>query len=195
MKKGTIIAIIAAAAVLVVLFAGVGVFSVAAGEYNTLVTAEAEVDEKAGTVDVMLTRRADLIPNLVSTVKAYAKHETEVYTAIADARAKLAGSTTIEDKAAANSELDSALSRLLVVVEQYPELKASEQFIALQDQLEGSENRISTARTDYNNAVKTYNTKLRTFPSNLIAGLFGFEARAMYQADPADQDAPVVDFE
>ncbi len=187
MKKGLIIVLVVIAVVGLI----VGLF---VGCYNGLVDAELEVDSKAATVDTMLTRRADLIPNLVSTVKGYAAHESEVYTAIADARSKLAGSTTTEDKLAANDELSSAISRLLVVVEQYPELQASQQFIALQDQLEGAENRISTARTDYNETVKEYNTKLRRFPTNLIAGMFGFEAREMYEAPAGDQDAPVVDF-
>ncbi len=163
--------------------------------YNGLVSAELTVDEKAATIDTMLTRRSDLIPNLVATVKGYAAHEEEVYTAIADARAKLAGSTTTEDKLEANDELSSAISRLLVVVENYPELQASQQFIALQDQLEGAENRISTARVDYNEAVKTYNTRLRKFPDNLIAGMFGFESRTMYEAPESSQTTPTVSFD
>lgn len=187
MKKGWIIALSIVAVVVIIAAA-------LAGVYNGMVDAELEVDSKAATVDTMLTRRADLIPNLVNTVKGYAAHEEEVYTAIADARAKLAGSTTTEDKLAANDELESALSRLLVVVEQYPDLKASEQFTALQDQLEGAENRISTARVDYNDAVKTYNQKIRRFPNSLFAGLFGFEARTMYEAPEADTQTPVVDF-
>ncbi len=187
MKKGWIIAL--SVIIVVGIIAGAVV-----GAYNGLVDAEQEVDSKAATVDTMLTRRADLIPNLVSTVKGYAAHEEEVYTAIADARSKLAGSTTTEDKLAANDELESALSRLLVVVEQYPELKASEQFTALQDQLEGAENRISTARMDYNEAVKTYNGKVRRFPGNIVAGLFGFDTRTMYEAPAGDAETPVVDF-
>ncbi len=187
MKKHWIIIGAIAAAVLLVIV-------IFASTYNGLVTAETEVDAKQATIDTMLTRRADLIPNLVSTVKGYAAHESDVFTAIADARSKLAGSTSTADKLAANSELDAALSRLLVVVEQYPDLKANTQFIALQDQLEGAENRISTARVDYNEAVKEYNKKLRRFPSNLIAGIFGFEARDMYEAPAGDQETPVVDF-
>lgn len=163
--------------------------------YNGLVDAELSVDEKAATVDTMLTRRSDLIPNLVATVKGYAAHEEEVYTAISDARAKLAGSTTTEEKLEANDELSSAISRLLVVVENYPDLKASQQFLALQDQLEGAENRISTARKDYNEAVKSYNGKIRKFPGNLIASMFGFEARTMYEAPEGAQTVPTVNFD
>ena len=188
MKKGWIIAIAAVAVVLIL------VFSIS-GTYNKLVDAEVEVDAKEATVDTMLTRRADLIPNLVNTVKGYAAHETEIYTALAEARAKLSGSTTTEDKIAANDELSSAISRLLVVVENYPELKADTQFTALQDQLEGAENRISTARMDYNEAVKTYNRTLRRFPNNILAGMFGFEAREMYDAPAGNEQAPEVNFD
>ncbi|MBR2405689.1 MAG: LemA family protein [Clostridia bacterium] len=187
MKKGWII-VIAVAAVIILAVVAVS------GAYNGLVDAELEVDAKEATIDTMLTRRADLIPNLVNTVKGYAAHESEVYTAISDARAKLAGSNTTEEKMEANDELSSALSRLLVVVENYPELKADTQFIALQDQLEGAENRISTARVDYNEAVKDYNKKLRRFPTSIIAGMFGFEARDMYDAPAGDSETPVVDF-
>ena len=189
MKKGVIITLAVIAVVVIALIGGT------ISSYNRLVDAEAAVEEKAATVDTMLTRRADLIPNLVSTVKGYAAHEEAVYTAIADARAKLSGSTTTEEKLEANDELSSAISRLLVVVEQYPELQASEQFIALQDQLEGAENRISTARVDYNEAVKDYNTRIRRFPSNLIAGMFGFEKYEMYEAPDSDQTAPTVNFD
>lgn len=189
MKKSVWITLAVVAVVIIALIAGF------VSSYNGLVDAEVTVEEKASTVDTMLTRRADLIPNLVSTVKGYAAHEEEVYTAIADARAKLSGSTSTEDKLEANDELSSAISRLLVVVEQYPELKASEQFIALQDQLEGAENRISTARVDYNEAVKKYNTRIRRFPSNLIAGMFGFEKYEMYVAPEDDQTAPSVNFD
>lgn len=163
--------------------------------YNGLVNAQQNVEEKESTIDVMLTRRADLIPNLVNTVKGYAAHEEQIYTDLANARAKMAGNADIDEKLEANAQLDSALSRLLVVVENYPELKASEQFIALQDQLEGAENRISTARTDYNKAVKTYNVKIRRFPSNIMAKLFGFDAKEMYEAPESSQQTPVVDFE
>ncbi len=188
MKKKTIIIVLVIVAVVGLLL---GIF---VGSYNGLVEADENTNEKFATVDTMLTRRADLIPNLVSTVKGYAAHEEEIYTALADARSKLAGSTTAEEALAANAELESALSRLLVVVENYPELKASEQFTALQDQLEGAENRIATARVDYNEAVKEYNTKIRRFPANILAGMFGFEKKTMYEAPASDLDAPTVEF-
>ncbi len=188
MKKKTIIVVVVIIAVIGLLL---GFF---VGSYNTLVEADENANEKFATIDTMLTRRADLIPNLVSTVKGYAAHEEEIYTALADARAKLAGSTTADETLAANAELESALSRLLVVVENYPELKASEQFIGLQDQLEGAENRIATARVDYNEAVSEYNKKIRRFPASLVAGMFGFEKKALYEAPAADLDVPTVEF-
>lgn len=189
MRKSILITLIVVGVVVVALIGS------AVSSYNGLVDAEITVDEKASTVDTMLTRRADLIPNLVSTVKGYAAHEEEVFTAIADARAKLSGSASTADKLEANDELSSAISRLLVVVEQYPDLKASQQFIALQDQLEGAENRISTARVDYNEAVKAFNARIRRFPSNIIAGLFGFEKQEMYEAPEDHQTAPSVNFD
>lgn len=188
MKKGVIIALSVVAVLLILVF-------VLVGAYNGLVDSETQVDSKQATIDTMLTRRADLIPNLVNTVKGYAAHEEEIFTAVANARAKLAGSTNTEDRLEANAELDSALSRLLVVVENYPDLKASTQFTALMDQLEGAENRISTARVDYNEAVAVYNKRLRRFPTNLVASMFGFEKRAMYEAPADDQQTPVVDFD
>ena len=180
---------------MIVVIAVVGILAgFVIGSYNGLVDAEEEANNKFSTVSVMLTRRADLIPNLVNTVKGYAAHEEEIYTALADARAKLAGSSTPAESLEANAELESALSRLLVVVENYPELKASEQFIGLQDQLEGAENRISTARVDYNEAVTEYNTKIRRFPGSLIAGLFGFERMPLYEAPESHNEAPTVEF-
>lgn len=165
------------------------------GTYNSLVGLEATVDEKQAAISTQLQRRNDLIPNLVNTVKGYAAHEQEVYTAIADARSKLAGASSIEDLSEANGELSSALSRLLVVVENYPELKANENFIALQDQLEGTENRIAVARNDYNGAAKKYNTKIRKFPANIFAGIFGFEKVDYFEAEAGAENAPEVSFE
>lgn len=188
MKRRTVIWLGAAAVVLLLIFVFIG-------SYNGLVSAETEAQSKAATVDTMLKRRADLIPNLVSTVKGYAAHETEIFTEIANARAKLSGSLTVADKNAANNALDTALGRLLLVVERYPDLKASGQFLALQDQLEGAENRISTARVDYNEAVRRYNQKLRRFPTNLIGKLFGLKVLEMYSAPAEDTETPNVNFD
>ncbi len=188
MKKRTIVILAIVAVAVIVLISAIS-------SYNGLVSAEQEVNEKESTISVMLTRRADLIPNLVNTVKGYAAHEEGIYTDLANARAKMAGNADTGEKLEANAQLDSALSRLLVVVENYPELKASEQFTALQDQLEGSESRISTARVDYNAAVKKYNTKIRRFPSNIIAGMFGFESKALYEASEGSTQTPNVNFD
>lgn len=187
-KKSLIIVGAIVAIVLLVLIWGVS-------SYNGLVNAEVNVEKTFADIDVQLTRRAELIPNLVNTVKGYAAHEEEVFTAIADARAKLSGSTNINDKIEANNELSSALSRLLVIVEQYPDLKASKQFTGLMDQLEGTENRIAVARGDYNEAVTQFNTKIRRFPGNLIAGMFGFEKQTMYEAPAENLTAPDVIFD
>ncbi len=165
------------------------------GTYNSLVSLQAGVEEKESAISTQLQRRSDLIPNLVSTVKGYAAHEEEVYTAIADARSKLAGAGTVEEMAQANGELSSALSRLLVVVENYPELKANENFTALQDELAGTENRITVARNDYNTAAKEYNVKIRRFPNNLFAGMLGFEKVDYFEADSNAQSVPEVSFE
>lgn len=164
------------------------------GSYNTLVTLEQNVAATESNIATQLQRRSDLIPNLVSTVQGYATQEKEIFTQIADARSRLAGATTVEEQSAADNQLTQALSRLLVIVERYPELKSSQNFKDLSIQLEGTENRIAIARQDYNTAATTYNTKRRKFPTTLLASLFGFEEKPLYQASEAAQQAPVVDF-
>ena len=134
------------------------------GFYNGMVSARENVDSKWSQVDNQLQRRSDLIPNLVNTVKGYAAHEKDVFQAVSDARAKMAGARTAGDKMAANTELNSALSRLLAVAENYPQLKADQNFRQLQDELSGTENRIAVARKDYNDAVQGYNTKIKSLP-------------------------------
>lgn len=141
-----------------------------------------------------MQRRSDLIPNLVETVKGYAAHEKEIFTEIADARAKLAGARTIEEQEAANAEVSGALSRLLAIAENYPDLKANQNFINLQTQLEGTENRINVSRKDYNNAVKEYNLRLRRFPSSIIAGMYGFKEADMFEGDQGIESTPDVKF-
>lgn len=189
-KLWVILAVVAVVAILI--FA---IIASLVGTYNGLVEKQAEVDQKFAQVQTVLQRRSDLIPNLVSTVKGYAAHEESVYTAIADARAALSGAKTPEELSEANGELDSAISRLLVVVENYPDLKASANFTALQDELAGAENRISTERGRYNEAVKVYNTAIKKFPNNIFAGMFGFTAADYFEADEGAQKVPEVNFD
>jgi LemA protein len=162
--------------------------------YNNLVTRDEEVKEAWAQVETQLQRRLDLIPNLVETVKGYASQEKEVFIKVTEARSKVAGAGTIPEKIDANNELTSALSRLLVVVEQYPELKSNQNFIRLQDELAGTENRIAVARRRYNEAVKTYNVAIRKFPSNLIAKAFNFEKASFFEAPKEAAEPPKVKF-
>lgn len=171
--------------------------------YNGFVQQEEEVNTAWSQVENQYQRRADLIPNLVATVKGYAAHEQETLQAVVEARSK-ATSTTIDannmDEVALaqfqrnQDALSSALSRLMVVVEKYPELKANENFMALQSQLEGTENRITVARRDFNEAAKKYNTGIRRFPSNLVASIAGFDKRPYFEAQAGSEVAPTVDF-
>ena len=188
MKKGLII-VIAIVAVIAILGGSL------VSSYNGLVEKQANVENADAQIQVQLQRRADLIPNLVNTVKGYAQHEEDVYSALADARAKLNSASTPEEYTEANASFESALSRLLVVVENYPELKADKNFVALQDQLEGTENRISVARKDYNDIATDYNTSIKKFPTVIIAGMFGFEKVDLFEATEASQSAPTVGFE
>lgn len=186
---------------LTVLLALLGVS--ACSSYNGLVDLDEQVQNSWSQVENQYQRRADLIPNLVATVKGYAAHEEETLRGVVEARAK-ATSTTIDptkmDESAlaqfqANQDaLSSALSRLMVVVERYPELKANEQFLNLQSQLEGTENRIATARKDFNDTAKGYNTEVRRFPKSLFASWFGFERRPYFEAKEGSELAPSVDF-
>lgn len=162
--------------------------------YNNFVSLEENVDKSYAQIENQLQRRLDLIPNLVNTVKGYAAHEEEVLTAIADARARLAGAGSPVEEATANAELSSALSRLLVVVENYPDLKANQQFAQLMDELAGTENRISVARKDYNEQVAEYNSRVKRFPGVIVANITGFDEKEYFEADERAQQAPEVDF-
>lgn len=162
--------------------------------YNGFVNLEENVDQSYAQIENQLQRRLDLIPNLVNTVKGYTLHEEEVLTQISDARARLAGAKSPEEEATANTEISGALSRLLVVVENYPDLKADKQFTQLMDELSGTENRISVARKDYNDQVAEYNKKIKNFPGVIVANITGFDEKEYFEADPSAQQAPEVDF-
>jgi len=165
------------------------------GSRNELVQEREAIKGAWSQVDVVLQRRADLIPNLVETVKGFAKHEETAIDSVTAARAALGGAQTPKDKIAANGQLDSALSRLLVVVENYPNLKANENFMRLQDELSGTENRIAVERKKYNDIVQKYNTDIALFPKNIAASMFGFQREdAYFKADAASKEAPKVKF-
>lgn len=187
MKKGTIILIAVIAVIAIIAFSCVET-------YNSLVAQRENVDTQYSAIDTQLQRRIDLIPNIVNTVKGYAAHESEVFGAVSDARARLAGASTKEEAAEADSELTSAVSRLLMIAENYPDLKADTQFTALTDELAGTENRIAVARKDYNDAAKAYNTQIKTFPKVIIANLFGFEKAEYFEAADGAKSAPQVNF-
>lgn len=173
------------------------------GRYNDIVTAQESVETAWSQVESQYQRRADLIPNLVETVKGYAAHESETLEGVMAARAKATQvvvdptNATAEQLAqyqAAQGELSNALGRLMAVAEAYPDLKANQNFMALQSQLEGTENRITVARNNFNEEARTYNTMIRRFPTNLIAGMFGFEKKAYFEAQPGAEQAPKVQF-
>jgi LemA protein len=164
------------------------------GSYNGLVKADETVNEKWANVQTAYQRRADLIPNLVTTVKAYSDYEGDVLTQLTEARASVGKATNPAQLQAADEQICSALSRLLVVVENYPNLKANENYLSLQDELAGTENRIKVERDIYNQAVKDYSIKIRRFPTNIVANMFGFGKKDMFQADEGAATAPVVSF-
>ena len=187
MKKGLIV-LLAIVALVVILAATI------VGTYNSLISQREAVKASFQNIDTQLQRRADLIPNLVATVKGFAAQEKSVIDSVTSARAKLAGAQTVGEKATADGELSSALSRLLVVVENYPELKSDANFRQLADELAGTENRIAVARLDYNNLVKSYNTRINVFPGVLIARLFGFTAAEYFEASETSETVPTVSF-
>lgn len=181
--------------ILILVIAAVGLGGKFVSVRNDLVTQREAVDAQWAQVDVALQRRADLIPNLVETVKGFAKHETEVFTAIANARAALLGGKTPQEKIAANDQLSGALGRLLVLTENYPQLRSNENFLRLQDEIAGSENRIAVERRKYNETLEHYNAQIQRFPDNIVASMSGFTRNdAYFRTDPGARQAPKVQF-
>lgn len=179
---------------LVVLVVVVGLAGTAGCSYNRFATQEEAIKGQWGQVEVLLLRRSDLIPNLVETAKGFAQQEKDVFQAVADARAKMAGASTPEQRIEAAQAESSALSRLLVVVENYPQLKSDATFIRVMDELAGTENRISSERGRYNERIREYNTNRVRFPANLMASMFGFKEYPYFEAPAASKVAPKVDF-
>lgn len=189
MKAGLVLVVILI--VLALIFGGMYV-----GRRNQMAVKREAVNAAWSQVDVVLQRRADLIPNLVATVKGFAVHEEQVFGEIAQARSALIGARAPADKIAANGALDSALSRLLVITENYPQLKSNENFLRLQDELAGTENRIAVERKRYNDTLQDYNTYISLFPNSFIAGVAGFARNdAYFKADEGSRTAPKVDFD
>jgi len=172
----------------------IAIFSSVKGTYNMLVSKDEGVKASWAQVENQLQRRFDLIPNYVATVKGYATHEQETLTAVTEARAKVGGAGTMQERMGANNALSSALSRLMLVVERYPDLKANQNFIRLQDELAGTENRIAVERRRYNETVRDYNQTVRSFPTNIYAGIFGFERAELFQTSEEAKTAPKVEF-
>lgn len=194
MKKGAAIAIVVVAIIAVV---GIGLASYLIGTYNDMVRSQEDVNNKWAQVENQLQRRADLIPNLVETVKGYASQEETIFTEVARLRSawnQAKDSEEIEEQIEAANNLESGLSRLLVVVESYPELKSDQSFLKLQDQLEGTENRIAVERKRYNDEVTTFNKKIKTFPRSFLVSIFGFEEFEYFEIDEAAKEVPEVQF-
>ena len=195
MKKGTVILITCLAIAAIIAVWGIK-------EYNNLVVAEESVTTAWSNVESQYQRRADLIPNLVNTVKGYASHEKETLDAVISARAKAMQTNISDDLSqeniqkfqAAQNELGNALGRLIAIRESYPDLKANQNFMQLQEQLEGTENRIQVERQKFNETVKSYNIHIRRFPTNIVAGMFNFNAKSTFTSDPNAENAPSVEF-
>ena len=188
MKNSTKV-IIAVIAIIIIAIAAIS------STYNKMAVSREKVDTEMANLDVMLQRRADLIPNLVNSVKGATAHEKEIINSVTSARANLLNANSVADKAQANTELSKALNAFMVIVENYPTISASANFTQLSDELAGTENRIATARRDYNEAVKSFNSIIIKFPNNMIAGMFGMEKAEYFVADEGSAEVPTVDFD
>ncbi len=192
MRRGSMVLLVVVGVIVV---AGLFVYGSFKSAQNQLVSKDEGVKSAWSQVDVELQRRADLIPNLVQTVKGFTKEENSVYADIANARAGLLSSSTPQDKIAADGRMESAFGRLLALTENYPQLRSSDQFMRLQDELSGSENRVEVSRRRYNQTLQDYNTFARQFPNSVWAGMLGFhENTAYFQASPGSKEAPKVSF-
>lgn len=188
--KNTKLIIVGVVVAIIALLGGVYVTS-----YNSIISLEEKVNTEYSNIESQLQRRADLIPNLINTVKGYMSHEEKIIKDITDARERISSASNISELSEADQQLSAALTNLNVIVENYPDLKANENFLNLQDELAGTENRVATARKDYNDAVKAYNTKIQTIPSNIIANMMGKQQREYFEvSDESKKDVPVVDF-
>ncbi len=190
-KKATTV-LIAGAVIVLMLFGGIAWY---VGQRNSLIALDESVNGAWSEVDNQLQRRSDLIPNLVSTVQGFASQEQQVFSDIADARARLAGAQTVSETAEGYERMESALSRLLVVVEAYPELRSNQNFLRLQDELAGTENRVAVARQRYNSSVQTYNARIRMFPASMLAGSLGMTTREYFEVDESVRTVPDVNFD
>lgn len=187
-KKGLIIALVCVAIVVIIIIAGVS-------KYNGFVSMEEDVNSAKSEISVMLQRRADLIPNFVNTVKGYTNYEQSTLTAVTEARAAVGKANTVSESEAASNQLDKAIDVWVnAVTEAYPDLKADKQYIALEDELAGSENRLAVARKDYNDKAKEYNSSIRKFPASIIAGICGFEKVDYFEASENASSVPSVNF-
>ena len=189
--KGKHIALIVVGVILVILIALVGY---GISTYNNLVGQQESISNAEGQIQNVLQRRSDLIPNLVNTDQGYVDHEEQAIQDVTDARAQMMQAGNTEEQLAADAQVTSALSRLFAIAENYPDLKANENFLSLQEELAGTENRIATERKRYNDAVTEYNRSIRRFPSSIIAGMFGFEQENYFEASEGATSNPVVDF-
>jgi LemA protein len=191
MERKHVVTLVIAAIVLIL---GFGAYRLFVSTFNTLVGMDQGIKGQLAEIDNQLQRRADLIPNLVETVKGYAAHERQILEALANARARLAGAQDTRGRLEANAELSSVLARLLVIVENYPNLKADATFSRLMDELAGTENRLAVARRRYNQAVQEFNTAVTQFPNRLLAGLYGFSERPFFEAPAGAKTPPQVKF-
>ena len=187
MKKGLVVLIVIVAVIALIALSLVGA-------YNSLVDLSEDVDNKAANISVQLERRADLIPNLVETVKGFAKHEKSTFTEVVEARNKAMTAGSVNEKIEANEQLTGALNKLFALAEAYPELKANENFLKLQEDLKDTEDKITYARQFYNDSAMSYNNLIQLFPSNIVASIFGFKKYNYFEASEKDKETPKVSF-